>query len=125
MKIPTICDYCGGKVIFTDSAIVYGGRSYGNIYYCTNCGAYVGVHDGTRKPLGTLANAALRAKRREAHAAFDPLWKKRGMKRAQAYGWLAKKMHLPVYRTHIAQFNMAQCQDVIDICEKEFNKEAA
>ena len=50
MKIPTICDYCGGKVIFTDSAIVYHGKSYGNIYYCTNCGAYVGVHDGTKKP---------------------------------------------------------------------------
>lgn len=38
-------------------------------------------------------------------------------------GW--RKMRLPVYRTHIAQFNMAQCQDVIDICEKEFNKEVA
>ena len=39
------------------------GKSYGNIYYFTNCGAYVGVHDGTKKPLGTLANAALRNKR--------------------------------------------------------------
>lgn len=75
MKIPTICDYCGGKVIFTDSAIVYHGKSYGNIYYCTNCGAYVGVHDGTKKPLGTLANAALRSKRREAHT-FAPMEKK-------------------------------------------------
>ena len=125
MKIPTICDYCGGKVIFTDSAIVYHGKSYGNIYYCTNCGAYVGVHDGTKKPLGTLANAALRSKRQEAHNAFDPLWRKRGLKRSEAYHWLAKRMKLPDYRTHIARFTMAQCQEVIEICNEEMQKEAA
>lgn len=54
-KIPTICPYCGGRVIFTDSSAIYGGRSYGMIYLCTNCNASVGVHKGTRKPLGTLA----------------------------------------------------------------------
>ena len=112
-------------MIFTDSAIVYHGKSYGNIYYCTNCGAYVGVHDGTKKPLGTLANAALRNKRREAHNAFDPLWRKRGLKRSEAYHWLAKRMKLPDYRTHIAQFTMAQCQEVIEICNEEMQKEAA
>ena len=101
------------------------GKSYGNIYYCTNCGAYVGVHDGTKKPLGTLANAALRNKRREAHNAFDPLWRKRGLKRSEAYHWLAKRMKLLDYRTHIAQFTMAQCQEVIEICNEEMQKEAA
>lgn len=34
-------------------------------------------------------------------------------------------MHLPFYRTHIAQFTMAQCQEVIEICNQEMEKEAA
>ena len=91
-KIPTICPYCGGKVIFTDSAVLYGGKSYGMVYLCTNCNASVGVHKGTRKPLGTLANTALKSKRRETHAIFDGYWKGQGMKRSAAYQWLAQEM---------------------------------
>lgn len=125
IKAPTICNYCAGKVIFTDSAIVYGGKSYGSIYYCTNCGAYVGVYDGSRKPLGTLANAALRMKRRETHEQFDGWWRTQGISRSQAYKWLALQMRLPEYRCHIGQFDMAQCQQVIEICVAERNKEVA
>ena len=53
------CDYCGREAEFVDSKIIYG-RSYGKIYLCRNCMAYVGVHKGTDKPLGRLANAELR-----------------------------------------------------------------
>ena len=114
-KIPTICPYCGGKVIFTDSAVLYGGKSYGMVYLCTNCNASVGVHKGTRKPLGTLANTALKSKRRETHAIFDCYWKGQGMKRSAAYQWLSQEMGLPEYRTHIGQMDMEQCQQVIQI----------
>ena len=114
-KIPTICPYCGGKVVFTDSAVLYGGKSYGMVYLCTNCNTSVGVHKGTQKPLGTLANTALKLKRRETHAVFDGYWKKRGMKRTDAYKWLSRRMGLPEYRTHIGQMDMEQCQRVIEI----------
>ena len=53
------CDYCGRPAQLTDSAIVYG-RSYGLIYYCAPCQAWVGVHKGTTTPLGRLANHELR-----------------------------------------------------------------
>lgn len=127
VKIPTICPYCAGKVIFTDSAVLYNGVSYGNIYYCTNCNASVGVHKGTNKPLGTLANSALKLKRREAHNVFDGWWRARRMNRTKAYEWLAEQMKLPVYQTHIGQFDMAQCDQVVQIVYTQINenKEAA
>ena len=87
------CDYCGREAEFVDSKIIYG-KSYGKIYLCRNCMAYVGVHKGTDKPLGRLANAELRNWKKAAHAAFDPLWKYgrfRGHRNA-AYGWVPPEM---------------------------------
>lgn len=51
-----ICDYCGTPADFVDSSVVYHGHSFGMIYLCPRCGAYVGVHKGSDKPLGRLAN---------------------------------------------------------------------
>ena len=53
------CDYCGRQAEYVDSKVIYG-KSYGMMYLCRNCMAYVGVHKGTDKPLGRLANAELR-----------------------------------------------------------------
>ena len=44
------CDYCGRETEYVDSKVIYG-KSYGKIYLCRNCMAYVGVHKGTDKPL--------------------------------------------------------------------------
>ena len=89
-----ICDYCGTPADFVDSSVVYHGHSFGMIYLCPRCGAYVGVHKGSDKPLGRLANSELRNWKKAAHAAFDPLWKYgpyRG-RRNEAYRWLSEKM---------------------------------
>lgn len=111
------CDYCGHRAELVDDAVIYG-RSYGHTaYLCRNCGAYVGCHGRSDKPLGRLANAQLRRWEMAAHAAFDPLWKRgpfRGRRRA-AYAWLAEKMALPVEKTHIGMFDERQCQQVIEI----------
>ncbi|GKH48086.1 hypothetical protein DWV16_10795 [Anaerotruncus sp. AF02-27] len=126
VKIPTICPYCGGKVIFTDSAVLYGGKSYGDIYLCTNCNASVGVHNGTRRPLGTLANSVLKLKRQEVHRVFDGWWKAQKLGHGEAYRWLAGQMKLPVHRTHIGQFDMVQCEQTIQaVYAAQTEKEAA
>lgn len=70
-----MCPYCGNPSRLVDSIEVYGNRSYGMMYLC-KCvpgWAYVGCHKGTTVPLGRLADAELRAAKRAAHAAFDPL----------------------------------------------------
>ena len=102
-----ICRYCGG-----------------NIHQCQNCNARVGCHKGTKRPLGSVANETLRLKRMETHHVFDSFWRRKGMTRTQAYRWLAKKLDLPVKRTHIGGFEMDQCQMTIDLCNVEEEMEA-
>lgn len=120
------CPYCGKRAEFVDSAEVYHGRSYGMIYLCRPCDAYVGCHGNGKgdSPKGRLANAELRRWKIAAHNAFDPLWKFgtfRG-RRNSAYAWLAEQMGLPKEKTHIGMFDVAECQQVIQICtnRKEF-----
>ena len=118
------CDYCGRRAEYVDSKIIYG-KSYGMIYLCRNCMAYVGVHKGTDKPLGRLANAELRRWKKEAHAAFDPLWQRgrfRG-RRNDAYRWLAEQMGIPVEETHIGMFDIEQCRRAIQIIGNAERKE--
>ena len=84
-----------------------------------------GCHKGTTRPLGNLANETLRLKRKETHQVFDSFWKERGMTRTQAYHWMAKKLRLSEQLAHIGGFEMDRCQRLIDLCEKERNKETA
>lgn len=116
------CDYCGKPAQFVDSAIVYGGRSYGMIYHCPDCRAWVGVHKGSDQPMGRLADAELRRWKRGAHAAFDPIWRgKTPFTRRAAYAWLAEEMGLPPEKTHIGMFDVEQCKQCIEICKRRRN----
>lgn len=123
------CDYCDGEATLVDSSRVYS-KSYGPIWYCEPCGAWVGVHKTADKkglsckPLGRLANAKLRRAKMHAHEVFDRLWvaKIRGFKwpknkaRRAAYAWLAKEMGIAHDECHIGNFDEAQCAKVIEIC---------
>lgn len=111
-----ICPYDGTKALLIDSAEIYG-VSYGYAYRCPKCGAFVGCHKGTSSPLGTLADAELRAWRKKAHRAFDPTWKRGKMKRKAAYAWLSEQMGIDIDHTHIAMFNVDQCRRVVEIVE--------
>lgn len=126
LDIPKVCRYCGKPVVFTSNAEIYG-REYGNgkCYLCRNCRAFVGVHTGTKIPLGTLANSELREWRKEAHNQFDKLWKKptRIMTRYNAYGWLANNMGLTRKDTHIALFEIEQCKKVIELSKTKLKGE--
>lgn len=132
LEIPKICRYCGGVVHLVSAADVYGmaaakrlGIEQENFYQCQNCNARVGCHKGTTRPLGNLANEALRMKRKETHQIFDSFWRERGMTRTQGYHWMAKKLRLSEQLAHIGGFEMDRCQRLIDLCEKERNKEVA
>lgn len=131
MKENSICRYCGGVIRPVPARLIYGeaakrlGMQHEWIHQCQNCNARVGCHKGTKRPLGNVANEVLRLKRMETHQIFDVFWKAQGMSRTQGYKWLARQMKLPESRTHIGGFEMDQCQRVIDLCNKNANKEAA
>ena len=86
-----ICPYCGKRAEYIDSEEIYG-ISYGMIYLCRGCCAYVGCHRGSKRPLGQLADANTRKRRHRAHSCFDWLWRKRYFSRGGAYRWLAEQM---------------------------------
>lgn len=119
-----ICPYCKDFAVLTDSAVVYRGKSYGPIWYCSRCNAYVGVHKTSDrkglscKPMGTLANYATREARKRAHAAFDPIWQHKKCSRHFAYRQLAEFMGIPIAECHIANFCEIECARVVEFAEK-------
>lgn len=125
------CPYCHRPAILVDSAEVYHGTSYGLIWLCRKCDAYVGTHKGTEEPLGRLANKELRDWKIKAHAAFDPLWQaklrkrraergpeyKQAYARGSGYKWLAVQMGISAQQCHLGMFDVEQCKRVIEICQ--------
>ncbi len=87
-----ICPYCKGKTELIDSAEVYDGVSYGLMYICRGCNAYVGCHKDSSKSLGRLADEELRRYKNCAHLIFDMIWENHFMSRYNAYSWLSKKL---------------------------------
>lgn len=123
--IAPVCPYCTRAAVLVDSAEVYQ-RSYGMIWLCRPCQAWVGCHRNSRRcvPLGRLANAELRKLKVAAHTAFDVLWQikmrrdrvTKNPAREAAYTWLAEQMQLDGKACHIGKFDEAQCRRVVDIC---------
>lgn len=114
-----ICPYCGAKPELIDSSEIYNGTSYGRMYICRPCDAYVSCHLGTDTPKGRLANARLRQLKIEAHQVFDTIWRekyKRG--RYQAYYWLSKQLNRPFGYTHIGMMDEETCLRTIAICKQ-------
>ena len=124
MKV--VCDYCGKDAVLTDSSEVYR-KSYGLIWLCRPCGAWVGIHKDSKKrlPLGRLANKELREAKIIAHSYFDYLWKlkqesqgiPKRKARGKAYKWLASNLEIPMANCHIGMFDVADCLRVVEICK--------
>lgn len=124
------CDYCDRPAELVSGADIYAHRpdlADKKIWRCLPCGAYVGCHPRANKkgrggqgdgavPLGRLANAELRRAKMAAHAAFDPLWKSKSMRRKEAYAWLATQLGISVDNCHIGMFDVDGCNAVIQVC---------
>lgn len=117
------CPYCGNLAEWVENKEIYGknyGKSSVMCWLCRSCNAYVGCHNNSKKPLGTMANAETRKWRREAHKLFDPLWKSRKMSRAKAYGLLQGHFGSII---HIAECDIEMCKKIITfLIEKEKNE---
>ena len=121
-----LCPYCGKIPLLVDSKEIYHGRSYGMIWLCRPCNAYVGTHKDSKdhKPLGRLANAELRKWKVITHDVFDKIWQKildekkysKHIARNYAYKWLSEKMYLDLSDCHIGMFDVPQCKKVVEIC---------
>ncbi len=97
------------------------GRRYGKsymCYYCKDCDAYVGCHNNTTLPLGTMANKELRAWRKAAHLAIDRFWKSRQYSRRAVYARLGDAFGEEV---HIGESDIKRCKEIIETAPKLFS----
>jgi hypothetical protein len=118
-----ICPYCANKTQLVDSAEIYHGNSYGMMYRCQDCDAYVGCYSGTHHALGILADKSLREAKNKAHFYFDQLWKPKVTKRHAWYQWLSKTLSIPIEFTHIGMSNVEQCNKIIEVSMARLKEE--
>lgn len=115
------CPYCGRPARLVTGKVVYPHRkdlAHLSFWHCAPCFAYVGCHKNTIKPLGRLANAALRWSKIQAHKAFDRLWREGTKSRGEAYRWLAGELGIEQQDCHIGEFDIAMCKRVVAVCAK-------
>lgn len=113
---PTVCNICGGRVVFIENKQIYGkSRGSGYCYFCTKCHAYVGTHKNKpRKALGILANREMRLWKRRCHGVFDVLWQN-NKERNFLYNKLAKALDIPAEDCHFGYFDVGMLQKAYDI----------
>ena len=110
------CPFCHQEAIWCENKEIYG-RNYGKsymCYYCKPCDAYVGCHQNTTRPLGTLADKELRKLRHQCHEQFDKMWSD-NKDRKWAYEWLQSKMKLHKTQAHIAKLDKDQCRQLLEL----------
>lgn len=108
------CPYCGNEAKYGPNEEFYGtryGRSY-MCYYCKSCDAYVGTHNNTTKPLGTMANGELRKARMAAHANLDRYWKEGIMSRGTMY---AKLKEIFGREIHVGESDLETAKKLAEI----------
>lgn len=111
------CPYCRSPVVLRSADGIYK-ENHANtmLYVCSRypaCDAYVRVHEGTNKPVGSLADHRLRKLRKEAHDSFNKLYLTGAMTKDQAYAWLADMIQGPRSQAHIGYLREYYCEQVI------------
>lgn len=118
MKYEVICPYCNKPAVYCNNSEVYGrqcGKSY-MCYFCRDCNAYVGTHNNTYAPLGTMANRELRQMRINTHRAIDGYWKSGLCTRDKIYKLLHQIFEKPV---HVGSSDMDMCRQIIKATQEK------
>src|SRR3990167_4955926 len=118
-----ICPYCNKPAKWVENSEIYG-RNYGRSYmmwYCRKDNAYVGCHNNTKRPLGTMANRELREWRKKAHSHIDPIWQSGELARAQVYARLTKAFGKQI---HVGESDIETCKRIleVEISQKALNQ---
>lgn len=127
------CGDCGGPSAIATVEFIYPNRrdlwkrddgSTPWYWHCGACGAYCGAHRDTLKPFGTPGGPETRQARMDAHAAFDPLWRRKMVKegisqtkaRGKGYKWLAAQLGMDAKKCHIGEMSAPDARRVVEVC---------
>jgi len=124
-------DIADGSKVYPHRPDLWAHGDQDKFWWLCQCGAYVGIHRGTLKPLGSPAGKATRDARSAAHAAFDPLWqrkmRKEGCKqqvaRNKGYAWLAGQLGIDRKDCHIGMMDAPTARRVVEICQNVGRKQ--
>ena len=108
-----ICPKCNKPAPWVENKEKYG-RNFGKsfmCYFCKPCGTYVGCHENTRRPLGTMADTETMDWRIKAHIVVDDLWKDGKMNRKEVYKLLKEKFGREI---HIGESDIETCKEIIN-----------
>ena len=109
-----ICPICNKPAPWVENKEIYG-RNYGKsymCYYCKDCDTYVGCHNNTKTPLGTMATRELREYRKKVHAKIDPLWKTGKCSRGHLYSFITKMLG---HQYHTGESNIETCKTILEM----------
>lgn len=109
-----LCPVDGKPAPWVENKEKYG-RNYGKsymAYYCKQHDTYVGCHNNTRQPLGTMAGLELRKLRMEVHAKIDPLWRNQGHSRKDLYRYLSDTLG---YQYHTGESDEETCKKILSM----------
>lgn len=120
-KVPNVPPHCLHCSAFGEAVLgrdLFEGQrelAWRVFWRCNQCDAHVAAHaDG--RPLGYPANLETRRARNHVHHTLDPMWKHHPhpeIKRERLYKNLSVKMGLPIEKTHIGMFDLAQCEQAL------------
>lgn len=108
------CPYCSKPAAWCENKEIYG-KNYGKSYMCwlcKDCNAYVGCHNNSKKPLGTIANKELREWRKKVHERIDPLWKQGNISRKDLYKDLNRTFSRDF---HVGGADIEECKKVLEL----------
>lgn len=108
------CIECGKEAKLVDGRRIYPHRPdlYAKWFWLCSCGAYCGCHGETKDPLGYPCGPVTRRARSAAHAAFDPIWRRKMLKRSDAYARLAEELAIPAEECHIGMMSADRARQV-------------
>lgn len=108
------CPYCHKPAEWISHEVIYGTRFNKKshmIWLCRDCMAYVGCHQNTKKPLGTMADKETREWRVKTHAVIDELWKSGRYSRGEVYARLSDAFG---ERVHVGESGVERCKQIIE-----------
>lgn len=129
-KKPTLTDItpkcieCGNIAKLVGGEAIYPHRPdlFHKKHYLCSCGAYCGCHPNTVVPLGYPCGRETRQARQNAHAAFDPIWQQKEMRRPAAYKWLSEATGIEPANCHIGMMTKEQAQLVCRVVAERRQK---
>lgn len=120
------CDCCNSNnVKLIDESLIttscFSKRSWPLVWWCEDCGARVGCHPKSNRPLGLMADSHTRFLRAKLHEKIDPLWQSGIASRDEIYAWLAKELQVEFEICHVSQLDTKNLRIALDLANKYYD----